>query len=51
MEVFLGVRGELKAELLLSLGHNAISILGISEQLIAELRRLGRDVVLALTVT
>jgi predicted P-loop ATPase len=40
------VRGELKAELLLSLGHNAISILGISERLIAELRRLGRDVVL-----
>ena len=40
------VRGELKAELLLSLGHNAISILGISERLIAELRSLGRDVVL-----
>ena len=40
------VRGELKAELLRSLGHYAISILGISERLIAELRRLGPDVVL-----
>ena len=40
------VRGELKAELLRRLGHYAISILGISERLIAELRRLGPDVVL-----
>ena len=40
------VRGELKAELLQNLGQCAISILGISERLIAELRRLGRDVVL-----
>ena len=40
------VRGELKADLLRGLGHPAISILGISERLIVELRRLGRDVVL-----
>ncbi len=41
------VKGELKAKQLTALGHCSISILGVSERLIAELRQLGRQVVLA----
>ena len=41
------VKGELKAKQLTDLGHCAISILGVSERLITELRQLGRQVVLA----